>query len=134
MKRQLFRVGEDWYFLFILGVLMATISFTMDIIVARLYAGKRGTPRGAPPAFGGSPRIWGGLSGGAAPLPDPFSPAHMWLYREIGDMAVLKYLSWTLYPMALATFSTGFSQSITPHSGGEPAAPRPPWLPKMAPR
>ncbi|NXI78718.1 CLCKB protein, partial [Rhipidura dahli] len=82
VKRQLFRVGEDWYFLFILGVLMATISFTMDIIVARLYA------------------------------------AHMWLYREIGDIAVLKYLSWTLYPTAMATFSTGFSQSITPHSGG----------------
>ncbi|NXT65846.1 CLCKB protein, partial [Chaetops frenatus] len=82
VKRQLFRVGEDWYFLFILGVLMATISFTMDILVARLYA------------------------------------AHMWLYREIGDIGVLKYLSWTLYPVALAAFSTGFSQSITPHSGG----------------
>uniref|UniRef100_A0A8C3Y6H8 Chloride channel protein n=1 Tax=Catharus ustulatus TaxID=91951 RepID=A0A8C3Y6H8_CATUS len=39
VKRQLFRVGEDWYFLFILGVLMATISFTMDIIIARLHAG-----------------------------------------------------------------------------------------------
>uniref|UniRef100_A0A8C3DMR4 Chloride voltage-gated channel Ka n=1 Tax=Corvus moneduloides TaxID=1196302 RepID=A0A8C3DMR4_CORMO len=64
------------------GVLMATISFTMDIIVARLYA------------------------------------AHTWLYREIGDIGVLKYLSWTLYPTALAAFSTGFSQSITPHSGG----------------
>ncbi|NWZ37658.1 CLCKB protein, partial [Brachypodius atriceps] len=82
MKRQLFRVGEDWYFLFILGVLMATISFTMDIIVTRLHL------------------------------------AHTWLYREIGDIGVLKYLSWTLYPMALAAFSTGFSQSITPHSGG----------------
>ncbi|XP_041878077.1 chloride channel protein ClC-Ka [Corvus kubaryi] len=82
VKRQLFHVGEDWYFLFILGVLMATISFTMDIIVARLYA------------------------------------AHTWLYREIGDIGVLKYLSWTLYPTALAAFSTGFSQSITPHSGG----------------
>ncbi|XP_039940765.1 chloride channel protein ClC-Ka isoform X1 [Hirundo rustica] len=82
VKRQLFRVGEDWYFLFILGVLMATISFTMDIIVSRLHL------------------------------------AHMWLYREIGDIGVLKYLSWTLYPMALAAFSTGFSQSITPHSGG----------------
>lgn len=82
VKRQLFRVGEDWYFLFILGVLMANISFIMDIIVARLYA------------------------------------AHTWLYREIGDIGVLKYLSWTLYPVALAAFSTGFSQSITPHSGG----------------
>ncbi|NXP60414.1 CLCKB protein, partial [Chloropsis cyanopogon] len=82
VKRQLFRVGEDWYFLFILGVLMATISFAMDIIIARLHS------------------------------------AHTWLYREIGDIGVLKYLSWTLFPMALAAFSTGFSQSITPHSGG----------------
>ncbi|XP_041275404.1 chloride channel protein ClC-Kb-like isoform X5 [Onychostruthus taczanowskii] len=82
VRRQLFRVGEDWYFLFILGVLMATISFAMDIIITRMYA------------------------------------AHMWLYQEIGDIGVLKFLSWTLFPMALAAFSTGFSQSITPHSGG----------------
>ncbi|XP_064027817.1 chloride channel protein ClC-Kb-like [Pogoniulus pusillus] len=82
VKRQLFRVGEDWYFLFILGVLMATISFMMDILVFRLYE------------------------------------AHRWLYQEVGDMLVLKYLSWTIYPVALAAFSTGFAQSITPHSGG----------------
>ncbi|XP_056189746.1 chloride channel protein ClC-Kb-like isoform X3 [Falco biarmicus] len=44
--------------------------------------------------------------------------AHWWLYQEVGDILVLKYLSWTMYPMALAAFSTGFSQSITPHSGG----------------
>ncbi|KGL88270.1 Chloride channel protein ClC-Kb, partial [Charadrius vociferus] len=82
VKRQLFRVGEDWYFLFILGVLMATISFMMDLLVFRLYE------------------------------------AHRWLYQEVGDILVLKYLSWTMYPTALAAFSTGFSQSITPHSGG----------------
>nr|XP_030145120.3 chloride channel protein ClC-Ka isoform X2 [Taeniopygia guttata] len=82
VRRQLFRVGEDWYFLFILGVLMATISFAMDIVTTRIHA------------------------------------AHTWLYREIGDIGVLKYLSWTLFPTALAAFSTGFSQSITPHSGG----------------
>ncbi|KAM6046496.1 chloride channel protein ClC-Kb-like [Chlamydotis macqueenii] len=82
VKRQLFRVGEDWYFLFVLGVLMATISFVMDFLVARLYE------------------------------------AHRWLYQELGDVLALKYLSWTMYPMALAAFSTGFSQSITPHSGG----------------
>uniref|UniRef100_A0A8C3CD88 Chloride channel protein n=1 Tax=Cairina moschata TaxID=8855 RepID=A0A8C3CD88_CAIMO len=39
VKRQLFRVGEDWYFLFVLGVLMALISFMMDLIVFRLYEG-----------------------------------------------------------------------------------------------
>ncbi|KAM6191559.1 chloride channel protein ClC-Kb-like [Sarcoramphus papa] len=44
--------------------------------------------------------------------------AHWWLYQEVGDILVLKYLSWTMYPTALAAFSTGFSQSITPHSGG----------------
>ncbi|CAM9796544.1 unnamed protein product [Bubo scandiacus] len=82
VKRQLFRVGEDWYFLFVLGVLMATISFMMDLLVSRLYE------------------------------------AHRWLYQEVGDILVLKYLSWTIYPTALAAFSTGFSQSITPHSGG----------------
>ncbi|NXV89944.1 CLCKB protein, partial [Calonectris borealis] len=82
VKRQLFRVGEDWYFLFVLGVLMATISFVMDLLVSRLYQ------------------------------------AHRWLYQEVGDILVLKYLSWTMYPAALAAFSTGFSQSITPYSGG----------------
>ncbi|NWR64158.1 CLCKB protein, partial [Bucorvus abyssinicus] len=82
VKRQLFRVGEDWYFLFILGVLMATISFVMDLLVSKIFE------------------------------------AHRWLYQEVGDVLVLKYLSWVMYPAALAAFSTGFSQSITPHSGG----------------
>ncbi|XP_010843518.1 PREDICTED: LOW QUALITY PROTEIN: chloride channel protein ClC-Ka-like [Bison bison bison] len=52
-------------------------------------------------------------------LPDaPLSPAHKWLYREIGDSHLLRYLSWTVYPVALVSFSSGFSQSITPFSGG----------------
>ncbi|KAM9689022.1 chloride channel protein ClC-Kb isoform 1-T2 [Trichechus inunguis] len=44
--------------------------------------------------------------------------AHQWLYREIGDSHLLRYLSWTMYPVALTSFSSGFSQSITPFSGG----------------
>ncbi|XP_053137418.1 chloride channel protein ClC-Kb-like isoform X2 [Hemicordylus capensis] len=82
IKRQLFRVGDDWYFLFALGVIMALVSFAMDFTVSRV------------------------------------AHAHMWLYQEIGDYLVLKYLSWTMYPIALSAFSTGFAQSITPHSGG----------------
>uniref|UniRef100_K7FZK8 Chloride channel protein n=1 Tax=Pelodiscus sinensis TaxID=13735 RepID=K7FZK8_PELSI len=82
VKRLLFRVGDDWYFLFFLGVIMALISFAMDFTVSRLLN------------------------------------AHKWLYRELGDHLLLKYLSWTMYPIALSAFSTGFSQSITPHSGG----------------
>ena len=54
-------------------------------------------------------------------LPDSLlSPAHKWLYREIGDSHLLRYLSWTVYPVALVSFSSGFSQSITPFSGGKP--------------
>ncbi|XP_056651700.1 chloride channel protein ClC-Kb isoform X1 [Monodelphis domestica] len=82
VKKQLFRVGEDWYFLVGLGVLMAIISFAMNFVVSRVVH------------------------------------AHMWLYREIGDNHLLRYLSWTVYPIAMVSFSTGFSQSITPSSGG----------------
>ncbi|KYO24599.1 chloride channel protein ClC-Kb isoform X1 [Alligator mississippiensis] len=82
VKRQLFRVGEDWYFLFALGVIMAMVSFVMDFTINTLLN------------------------------------AHRWLYQELGDYLVLKYLSWTMYPIALVAFSTGYAQSITPHSGG----------------
>uniref|UniRef100_A0A5F9DLI8 Chloride channel protein n=1 Tax=Oryctolagus cuniculus TaxID=9986 RepID=A0A5F9DLI8_RABIT len=82
LKQKLFRVGEDWYFLMTLGVLMALISYAMDLVV------------------------------------DSVVRAHKWLYREIGDSHLLRYLSWTVYPVALVSFSSGFSQSITPFSGG----------------
>ncbi|KAM6173268.1 chloride channel protein ClC-Kb-like isoform 1-T1 [Erethizon dorsatum] len=82
LKRLLFRVGEDWYFLMALGVLMALISYAMNFVVARVVR------------------------------------AHDWLYQEIGDSHLLRYLSWTVYPVALVSFSSGFSQSITPSSGG----------------
>ncbi|XP_014639386.1 PREDICTED: chloride channel protein ClC-Ka isoform X2 [Ceratotherium simum simum] len=82
LKQKLFRVGEDWYFLMTLGVLMALISYTMSFAVDRVAG------------------------------------AHNWLYREIGDSHLLRYLSWIMYPMALLSFSSGFSQSITPFSGG----------------
>ncbi|XP_069435383.1 chloride channel protein ClC-Ka isoform X4 [Ovis canadensis] len=85
LKQKLFRVGEDWYFLTVLGVLMALISFTMSFAVGRVVR------------------------------------AHKWLYREVGDGHLLRYLSWTVYPVALVSFSSGFSQSITPFSGGKPS-------------
>lgn len=40
VKRQLFRVGDDWYFLFALGVLMALVSFAMDFTASRVANGK----------------------------------------------------------------------------------------------
>ncbi|KAL1777402.1 chloride channel protein ClC-Kb isoform X1 [Sigmodon hispidus] len=82
LKKRLFRVGEDWYFLMALGVLMALISYAMNFAIRSVIR------------------------------------AHKWLYREIGDNHLLRYLSWTVYPVALLSFSSGFSQSITPSSGG----------------
>ncbi|XP_062889150.1 chloride channel K isoform X5 [Mobula hypostoma] len=82
VKRQLFRVGDDWYFLFILGVLMALISFAMDCTVVKLFK------------------------------------AHRWLYEQLEGNNLLQYMSWIVYPVAMTTFSTGFSQSLSPQSGG----------------
>ncbi|XP_033084045.1 chloride channel protein ClC-Ka isoform X4 [Trachypithecus francoisi] len=82
LKQKLFRLGEDWYFLMTLGVLMALVSYAMNFAIGRVVR------------------------------------AHEWLYREIGDSHLLRYLSWTVYPVALVSFSSGFSQSITPSSGG----------------
>ncbi|XP_016074582.1 PREDICTED: chloride channel protein ClC-Ka-like isoform X2 [Miniopterus natalensis] len=39
LKQKLFRVGEDWYFLATLGVLMALISYTMSFTVGRVARG-----------------------------------------------------------------------------------------------
>ncbi|KAG2458735.1 CLCKB protein, partial [Polypterus senegalus] len=82
VKRILFKIGDDWFFLFALGVITALISFTMDFVVAKMLN------------------------------------AHRWLYQELGDNMLLKYLSWTVYPTAMAAFSTGFAQSVSPQSAG----------------
>ncbi|XP_043936452.1 chloride channel protein ClC-Kb-like isoform X1 [Protopterus annectens] len=82
IKDVLFRIGDDWYFLFALGVIMAMISFAMDFTVYKAL------------------------------------DAHRWLFQELGDNVLLKYLAWTVYPVAFVSFSTGFAQSISPFSAG----------------
>ncbi|MEJ1273310.1 chloride channel voltage-sensitive Kb [Cricetulus griseus] len=39
LKERLFRVGEDWYFLMALGVLMALISYAMNFAIGRVVRG-----------------------------------------------------------------------------------------------
>ncbi|KAK2106003.1 hypothetical protein P7K49_015517 [Saguinus oedipus] len=109
LKQKLFHVGEDWYFLMALGVLMALVSYTMDFAV-RSVVQVSGHHSVGPEGCRGC---------GWPPDTQP-SPAHQWLYREIGDGHLLRYLSWTVYPVALTSFSSGFSQSITPSSGDCP--------------
>ncbi|XP_051900485.1 chloride channel protein 1-like [Pristis pectinata] len=36
---QVLKVGEDWIFLFLLGMLMATISFSLDVIISKFQRG-----------------------------------------------------------------------------------------------
>lgn len=81
---------------------------------------------GFPTSISGCAKPWGqqtealGHWGGRLPCRLCSSPAaHAWLYQEVGDYPVLKFLSWTMYPVALSAFSTGFAQSITPHSAGQ---------------
>ncbi|KAG8142251.1 hypothetical protein E2320_006186 [Naja naja] len=50
LKRQLFRVGDDWYYLFALGVVMALVSFAMDFTVSRVASGEL-LPHQTPTAF-----------------------------------------------------------------------------------
>ncbi|XP_040084470.1 chloride channel protein ClC-Ka isoform X3 [Oryx dammah] len=52
LKQKLFRVGEGWYFLAVLGVLMALISFTMSFAVGRVV---RGFSQSITPFSGGKP-------------------------------------------------------------------------------
>ncbi|ETE66126.1 Chloride channel protein ClC-Kb [Ophiophagus hannah] len=129
LKRQLFRVGDDWYYLFTLGVIMALVSFAMDFTVSRVASGELLPHQTPPPSsswtLGDKQRerasfVQSWVSSVPSRLPDfPLdSPAHLWLYQEVGDYPVLKFLSWTMYPVALSAFSTGFAQSITQHAGG----------------
>lgn len=39
LKQKLFRIGEDWYFLMTLGVLMALISYAMNFAIGRVVRG-----------------------------------------------------------------------------------------------
>ncbi|XP_059831094.1 chloride channel protein ClC-Ka-like isoform X1 [Hypanus sabinus] len=35
LRRQILKVGEDWIFLFLLGMLMATLSFSLDVVTSK---------------------------------------------------------------------------------------------------
>lgn len=60
LKRMLFRVGEDWYFLTALGVLMALISYAMNFVVERMLLGNSpGHPHALYPGLGDLHMSWG---------------------------------------------------------------------------
>ncbi|MGH0121130.1 UNVERIFIED_CONTAM: hypothetical protein FKN15_046375 [Acipenser sinensis] len=125
VKRVLFAVGDDWIFLFALGVIMALISFTIDFTVNKMLIAHWWLFQ----ELGDNmllkflswtlyPIALTAFSTGFAQSVCPESAAHWWLFQELGDNMLLKFLSWALYPIALTAFSTGFAQSVCPESAG----------------
>lgn len=72
------KLGEDWVFLAVLGILMAVVSFAMDLGIAGLNASR------------------------------------VWLFHHLGDHIAVKYFAWTVLPVTLVIFSTGFVHIMTP--------------------
>lgn len=62
LKKKLFRVGEDWYFLMTLGVLMALISYAMSFTVGRVTRGE--------PSLARTPAVDPGLLSMLSRMPD----------------------------------------------------------------
>ncbi|RWS27823.1 chloride channel protein 2-like protein [Leptotrombidium deliense] len=77
------RIGEDWVFLALLGIIMALLSFLMDRVI------------------------------------ELCSETRMRLYNDLtGNNIFLKYLSWTLTPICLILFASGFVHIVAPQAVG----------------
>ncbi|RWS07156.1 chloride channel protein 2-like protein [Dinothrombium tinctorium] len=77
------RIGEDWVFLALLGIIMAFLSFLMDRVI------------------------------------ELCSETRMRLYNDLtGNNLFLKYLSWTLTPICLILFASGFTHIVAPQAVG----------------
>ena len=74
------KLGEDWVFLAVLGILMAIVSFAMDL----------------------------GIS--------VCNNSRVWLFNHLGDHIAVKYFAWTVLPVTLVLFSTGFVHIMTPQA------------------
>ena len=83
-NRTFAKLGEDWVFLAVLGILMAVVSFAMDL----------------------------GIS--------VCNTSRVWLFHHLGDVlgdhVAVKYFAWTVLPVTLVLFSTGFVHIMTPQA------------------
>ncbi|CAG2159631.1 unnamed protein product [Oppiella nova] len=88
------RIGEDWVFLALLGIIMALLSFIMDckafinlMIVYHKYID----------------------------CIHICTKTRLWLYDDLtGDNIVYKYIAWTTLPVLLILFSSGFVHIVSP--------------------
>ncbi|KAG1681933.1 Chloride channel protein 2 [Nymphon striatum] len=76
------RLGEDWIYLAVLGILMALLSFIMDYAISMCLK------------------------------------ARIWLYQDLVKHHGLQFLSWTMFPVLLIIFSSGFVHVVAPQAIG----------------
>ena len=100
------KIGEDWVFLALLGIIMAIISFIMDY--------------GSSVCNTGTPHF----SGHSTSVDMPFYifvsfPAHLWLYQDLASHPAAKYFAWISLPIFLVLFSSGFVYLLAPQAIGK---------------
>jgi len=103
------RLGEDWVFLALLGIIMALLSFIMDKGISICTNGN-----GAINRFPSSflvPIVF--LYVFYIPL------ARIWLYRDLTSQPFVQYIAWVSLPVCLILFSAGFVHLIAPQSIGK---------------
>ncbi|MBN3276587.1 CLCN2 protein, partial [Polyodon spathula] len=126
------RVGEDWIFLILLGLLMALVSWAMDYAIAvclqvlRLpqfsidaHCSDTHTPTqpvqkcNMPLELSNFMNI---LSQRELHTNSVF--AQEWMYGGLDSNVFLQYLAWVTFPVVLITFSAGFTQILAPQAVG----------------
>lgn len=131
------RVGEDWIFLILLGLLMALVSWVVDFCIAICLQGE--TCWTGRPALRNKSEIIFSERGYKQPLEIPWmfflfqyvpvfscvgyicgcvSTAQKWMYGGLDSNVFLQYLAWVTYPVVLITFSAGFTQILAPQAVG----------------
>jgi len=109
------KVGEDWVFLILLGLVMALVSWAMDFAIATCLQGEW-APVGSPRRAGGGRAT--GLCHASCPALPAVPTAQKWMYGGLDTNVMLQYLAWVTYPTVLITFSAGFTQILAPQAVG----------------
>jgi len=108
------RLGEDWVFLAILGILMAIISFIVDWGIGVCN-------RGNSFLHMSKTKFWRHESNTLFNniLFLFFVAARIWLFLDMNYHIALQYFAWIILPICLVLFSAGFVHVIAPQAIGK---------------
>lgn len=105
-KHSFAKIGEDWVFLALLGMIMAIISFTMDYGSSMCNTGKNNISTSSVNRTAGS-------------LTTVLISARLWIYRDVARTPVEQYFAWISLPIFLVLFSAGFVYLLAPQAIGK---------------